>query len=92
MKKGRITGRLMALDGEFRLFGTIPAGVMQNHSRQCFCELSFWSRYPISCVLFVDKAAASWCEWWTELMVGIPARRPDVRYLIHLTEHEWRLR
>lgn len=94
MKKSRITAQLMPLDGgvhtKFRLSGTIPVDVPQIRSRRRICGLSFRSRCPVSCVLCVDKAAASWCEWWTELMAVILARRPDVRYLIHRTEYEWR--
>ena len=97
MKKGRIRAQLMPMEGgaytRFRLLGTMPTSVPQMLIRQLIYGLSFWSASPVSCVLCADKEeAASWCEWWTELMAGIPARRLDVRYLIQRTERVWSLR
>jgi hypothetical protein len=28
----------------------------------------------------VDKEAASWCEWWTDLLVGMPEDLLELRY------------
>ena len=97
MKKRRITAQLTPMDGgantKFRLSGIIPTSVPQMLSRQLIYGLSFWSASPVSCVLCVDKeSAAIWCEWWTELMAGIPARHLDVSYLIQRTERVWERR
>jgi hypothetical protein len=95
MRKCRIKAQLTPMEGgaytKFRLSGIMPTSAPQMLSRQLIYGLSFWSASPVSCVLCVDKeeTAASWCEWWTELMAGIPGRHLDVRYLIQRTERVW---
>ena len=63
-----------------RLSGSVPTSVPRASAIQLVQGLSFWSGWPVTCVLSVDKEAACWCEWWTELTAGIDPSLLTLRY------------
>ena len=86
--------RLWPINGgtgtRFQLSGTISTAVPQSLLRELIYGLSLWGGCPVSCVLCADRAAASWCEWWTELMAGIPGRHLVAICLTQRAERVWR--
>lgn len=98
MKQGRkrMRVRLWPVNGgastRFQVSGTIPTAMPQSLPREIIYGLSLWGGCPVSCVLCVDREAARWCAWWTELMAGIPGRHLEASYFTHRTERVWRRR
>ena len=85
MKDGQFRAVLSPVyDGRFtrlRLTGVVPSSVMKRDVRRLVRALDFWSGYPVECALSVDREAACWCEWWTDLLAGIPERHLELRCL-----------
>lgn len=84
MRNGQIRARLFPqCGGSFTrlvLCGALPTALPKWELRRLIERLSLFSGYPIECVLSVDKEAASWCEWWSELLVGMPERQIELVY------------
>jgi hypothetical protein len=95
-ERKRMRARLWPVMGgastRFQVSGTIPTAVPQSLPRELIYGLSLWGGCPVSCVLCVDRAGARWCEWWTELMAGIPGHHLEAIYLTQRTERVWRRR
>ena len=69
-----------------RLRGSLPTAVPRRAAARLARELTLWSGWPVSCVLCVDREAACWCEWWTDLLADISARHLELRYRIRQPE------
>ena len=67
---------------EAAALGTVPTGIPRRTALWLARGLSFWSGWPVLCVLSVDREAACWCEWWTDLLADIPERHLELRYEI----------
>jgi hypothetical protein len=84
MKKGQITARLSPVHGgaytRFQLSGSVPTAIARRAMKRLVCGLSFWSGWPVECVLCVDRETASWCEWWSEVLGVIPEHHLKVQY------------
>ena len=65
---------------KLRLTGFVPTAVPRRTAASLARGLALWSGWPVRCVLSVDKEAASWCEWWTDLLVGMPEDLLELRY------------
>jgi hypothetical protein len=96
MKDGQMTMRLTPEHGgsytNLRLSGSVPTAVPQRTATHLVRGLTFWSGWPVECVLSVDREAASWCEWWTDLLAGIPEHHLKLRYRIRRSDRERRNR
>lgn len=84
MKNGQMKLQLAPEYGgsytRLRLCGSVPTAIPRAAARRLVRGLAFWSGWPVECVLSVDMEGANWCEWWTDLLVGIPARHLEVRF------------
>jgi hypothetical protein len=84
MADGRMRIRLTPEHGgsftRVRLCGSLPTAVPRRGAARLVRVLAVWSGAPVECALFADAAAASWCEWWTDLLAGMSARHLRVRY------------
>ena len=63
-----------------RLSGSVPTAVPRWTAARLARGLAFWNGWPVRCVLSVDREAGSWCEWWTDLLAGIPEDLLELRY------------
>ena len=92
MDNGHFRARLSpVLNGRFtrlRLTGVIPSSVPRSLVTRLVAALEFWSGWGVECVLCVDRETASWCEWWSALLGGIPEHRLKVRYRRGRSEDE----
>ena len=84
MKNGQMELRLAPEHGgsytRLRLSGFVPTAVPRKAAAALARGLVFWSGWPVRCVLSVDREGASWCEWWTDLLAGIPEGLLELRY------------
>lgn len=96
MKNGQMKLRLSPEHGgaytRLRLCGFVPTGIPQRTAAALARGLAFWSGWPLLCVLSVDREAASWCEWWTDLLAGIPGDLLELRYEIVRADEDRRAR
>jgi len=75
-----------------RLTGFVPTAVPRKTALALTRGLAFWSGWPVRCVLSVDREAASWFEWWTDLLAGMPEDLLDLRFDISRADEERRNR
>jgi hypothetical protein len=84
MQDGQMKVWLSPLHGgaftRLKLTGALPSSLPVFELRRLISRLSFFSGYPLECVLSVDKAVTDWCDWWHELLDSIPARHLQIRY------------
>jgi hypothetical protein len=84
MDKGQFRARLTPVcNGQFtrlQLTGVVPSSVPIQQVAKLVRALELWSGWSVECVLCVDRENPLWCEWWSDLLAGIPERRLKVRY------------
>lgn len=86
MKHGQMKVQLSPQNGgaytRLRLCGSVPTAVPRKTAAQLVRGLSLWSGWPVECVLSVEREAACWCEWWTDLLADISVHHLKLRYCI----------
>jgi len=84
MTHGQMTMRFDPEQGgsytRLRLVESVPTAAPLQGAAQPIRGLTFWSGRPIRCVLSVGREAACWCEWWTDLLAGMPEDLLELRY------------
>jgi len=84
MEDGKFRAALSPVHGgsytRLRLTGVVPSRVTRKDVARLVRALAFWSGWRVECVLPVAREAASWCEWWTDLLAGMPERHLRVRF------------
>lgn len=86
MENGLFRATLSPVHGgsytRLRLTGVVPSSVAQRDVARLARGLFFWSGGPVECALSVAMETACWCEWWTDLLAGMPERHLRLRYRI----------
>ena len=84
MKNGQMKLRLFPVYGgsytRLQLSGVVPTAVPRWTAEAFAQGIALWSGWPTRCVLSVDREAASWCEWWTDLLAGMSEDLLELRY------------
>ena len=90
MKNGQVVLRLEAENGgsytRLQLCGSVPTAVPRAQAAALVQALAFWSGWPVSCVLCVDREAGGWCEWWTDRLADMPERHLELRIRVRTPE------
>jgi len=96
MKNGQMKIALTPEHGgaytRLRLSGSVPTAIPRRTALWLARGLAFWSGWPVRCVLSVDREAACWCEWWTDLLADIPERHLELRYHVIRSENKGTVR
>lgn len=85
MRRGQVRLYLRPVhDGAFTslsLRGALITAVPPKDLATICQKLSFWSGWPVECVLPAGSAAP-WFEYWTEVIDLVPARLLEVRFVV----------